>query len=543
MSKIYGTSGNDTMSGQGNDSLYGGAGNDYIEFLGGKGGLYGGNGNDTLVGSKTGTAQIHMYGGDGNDTIRIDVTNGFSSLIADGHHVFGGRGSDKFMIVNSSANSGGLVGRIDDFDSSRDTIWLDGVQLDLANLPGGSRIVEVDGQQWLVVSNKSVYALEGARKSTNFRNHEEDHYPNEKFQKEITDNVYVNDIASKASTTYEDRNNYVPYNYYQAVESSLNKTVTVNTEYTGSSSAPVDAEMTYVTVLGTVANDLIFDGGGVEDTIFGGAGSDVIDANGGNDVVYGGDGNDLIAGGLDRDVLYGETGNDTVFGGTENDTIYGGIGFDSIYGGSGSDALYGGDASDRIYGMSGADSLVGGAGNDSLYGGIGDDTIRGEDNGDLIYGDDGNDLVYGDGGEDTVNGGPGNDSIYGGASDDFIYGGAGNDFIRGGSGKDIASGGSGTDRFAFSDGDMINWANLSGTTEEMSLKLDRVMDFVVGQDKIDFSNFTGVNSRSDFSMWQTIIDGNAYFTLRVLATNERILIDVTDDITYSSMYIDSNFIF
>jgi uncharacterized protein YjiK len=76
------------------------------------------------------------------------------------------------------------------------------------------------------------------------------------------------------------------------------------------------------------------------------------------------------------------------------------------------------------------------------------------------------------GNADTLNGTAGNDTLFGLAGNDTINGGAGNDTIYGGAGVDLLFGGTGNDVFGF------NNANEG---------IDKINDFVVGEDKIAIS--------------------------------------------------------
>lgn len=561
---IYGGAGNDQIiGGTGNDTLYGGGGSDTLNGWGGddviihegNGGMLGGQqGNDYLFAKKIGYGQFHLYGGEDNDTLVMDLNNTGSTWGWQGHHGFGGEGADQFRFQNVSGATNTLFGRIEDYDHSRDTIWLEGTQINLNSLPSNVKIVNYDGQQWLVFDGKAAYALEGARKAAGQHNGEEDHFIG---SSKAEANAILAIMNGSSAVAYIDQLNFVPYQLYSAVEASLNRTISFNTVKPN----PNDENTWQSTVTGTSAADWIYSGEGLSDSIYGGAGDDVIDASGGRDTVYGGEGNDMIAGGLDDDILYGGNGNDTIYGGSENDalygengndylhggtgndTLYGGAGNDTLYGGHGNDTLNGGAGADRLYGEDGNDRLNGDAGNDSLYGGAGNDSLYGGNDNDLIYGGAGADRLYGDAGNDTLYGDNGNDQLFGGAGSDSLYGGAGNDTITGGAGQDIVWGGAGADVFVFNTGDLIDWGNLTGTPEERNLFLDRVEDFVIGQDKIDLSGFAGVSSMSDFSMWKTTIDGDDYFTLRVLSSNERILINVDDSVVWNQIYNADNFLF
>lgn len=156
---------------------------------------------------------------------------------------------------------------------------------------------------------------------------------------------------------------------------------------------------------------------------------DVIDGHGGNDRLRGRDGNDRIDGGSGRDILLGERG------------------YDILNGGDGDDFLYGG------------------RGDDMLFGGNGDDLLRGNLNNDELHGGAGVDLLYGGGG---------NDRLFGGDDRDYLLGENGNDILDGGRGNDNLRGGAGADVFVFRNADY---------------GYDRVMDYEMGKDRIDLTDF------------------------------------------------------
>ena len=84
----------------------------------------------------------------------------------------------------------------------------------------------------------------------------------------------------------------------------------------------------------------------------------------GNDTLSGGAGNDSLDGGIGQDRMLGGTGNDRVLGGSGNDLVIGDLGNDSLYGGVGNDTLQGGNDADLLQGGLGRDELSGGAGAD-----------------------------------------------------------------------------------------------------------------------------------------------------------------------------------
>jgi Ca2+-binding RTX toxin-like protein len=90
------------------------------------------------------------------------------------------------------------------------------------------------------------------------------------------------------------------------------------------------------------------------------------------------------------DSLAGTPGNDTIHGFGGNDTIDGLGGTDLLFGGSGDDAIHGGTANDDLIGEEGNDLLSGGAGNDFLRSDMGNDRFLfdvapGASNSDLLH--------------------------------------------------------------------------------------------------------------------------------------------------------------
>ena len=138
---------------------------------------------------------------------------------------------------------------------------------------------------------------------------------------------------------------------------------------------------------------------------------------------------------LNSMALGGTTGNDTLTGYESDDIVLGLGGNDNISGGAGNDQLSGNEGDDRLSGDNGNDHLIGGAGLDQLLGGDGDDVL--------------------DGGADRdfLSGGYGADQLSGGDADDSLYGDAGDDQLVGGLGNDRLEGGYGDDRYYFARGD------------------------------------------------------------------------------------------
>jgi Ca2+-binding RTX toxin-like protein len=325
-------------------------------------GLHGGDGNDTLEGSTPYAGQIHMFGGNGDDTFILDMTN-FSGT--QGHHAFGGEGSERYEFVNVGKAEFPITGRLDEFNYTEDRIFVEGVEIDLMELPrtvalpdGGEVLVRVlqheqesirgedlGSQQFLAIGDNIFYALEGARDGVNFANNpvnaEERHFFGEDA---------VAEMREAPSVDYVDPQNQVNAHFFEhRVDLNL---------VSGRGG---------LNVRGSNDDDYLFGIKSTTDGVRSGAqtmhgrdGDDIINANTGNDTVFGGDGNDLIAGGIDFDELHGDAGDDMLWGGDGNDTLYGGEGNDFLDGGRNDDVLFGGP---------GNNTLVGGQGNDTLTGG------------------------------------------------------------------------------------------------------------------------------------------------------------------------------
>jgi Ca2+-binding RTX toxin-like protein len=483
---IHGDGGEDWILGWGGDDLL------TAEHASGQSGLWGNGGNDTLIGAVPGYGQIHMSGAEGDDRLVLDVTN---EMGLQGHHAYGGKGADTFEFINVDAAEVPILGRIDDFDASQDSLWIEGNEIDLFDLPDGVDVVEYQEQFWLKIGDNILYALEGARDGGAER-----HF-----------SAWPEDINELKVVEFLDNVNQVPFELFADEVEELNALYT-------------EAVQTQ----GTSGDDWIYDNklnrfdenenltATADSIITGGDGNDVIEAGKGDDRVGGGNGDDLIAGGQDEDRLYGNDGDDKMWGGSENDMLSGGRGDDVLHGGGGNDTLRGGADNDMLFGDAGNDVLAGHRGDDHLLGGAGQDSL------------------YGNTGEDMLDGGRGHD---------FLRGGAGNDVLRGGAGHDQLHGGEGSDVFDIQDGDLMNWSSLSGTKDDRLDDLDVVQDFTVGEDTLSFEENSDVEDMSDLKAWKVEVDENVMFMLQIPSTNERLLVDVEEDAEWSDVMDESNFLF
>ena len=220
-----------------------------------------------------------------------------------------------------------------------------------------------------------------------------------------------------------------------------------------------------------------------------------------------------------------------------NDKLNGTAGNDTINAGRGEDRLWGDDGDDKLYGDEGNDVLEGGAGADTLDGGIGDDYayyltsnagvivrlhsnvskfghaegdkliniehLEGSEHNDILAGDGKDNLLSGGAGDDVLYGGPagGDDMMYGGDGDDRVFGGKGSDRITGGKGNDFVKGGPGDDIIVVDgdDMDILYGGPDSDRFQFFPSKLGggSIRDFTDGEDVIDLTEFTNVDSIDD----------------------------------------------
>jgi serralysin len=277
-------------------------------------------------------------------------------------------------------------------------------------------------------------------------------------------------------------------------------------------------------IIGGVGDDLLngtsnpdkFYGSLGKDTIRGYNSDDILEGGGGDDHLYGDDGNDKLHGSLGNDLIDGGPSQDTLVGGSGNDWLKGQYGDDRLWGGEDNDTLDGGQNQDQLYGEAGNDNLIGGDGDDTLDGGNGSDQLNGGEHQDLLTGGTGQDTLLGDNGDDRLYGGNDGDRLLGGSGHDQLYGDAGNDTLIGGTWNDQMTGGSGSDRFIFEQGNSF----LGG-------EHDRILDFQIGVDRIEFHNFNNFNSSNGFNQLisQGYLKNSGSNTVIQLNTGGQLLIE------------------
>jgi Ca2+-binding RTX toxin-like protein len=323
------------------------------------GGVYAAGGNDTVhVYATEGREQNYTFGGTGDDRIFLHFGAFAAGLPhSHGHHVRGdidsalARGRDVFAFADLSRVEGVVVGRIEDFEATRDTLRIEGEVVDLvggfsSGTFGGHqlRVVAYNGdlgddsaqgtpQQWLLIETAAggtvFYALEGARVDV------------ARGGKEANFIDTLPDFATLPTVAFSDPVNYVP----------LDKDGNEHVPEEGGLFINDDDE-TYTDDADGKDVTTVISGTAFGDVIAAGLNSDTVEAHGGNDKVWGGTGHDTIDAGAGNDAVWGGRGNDLLLGGDGDDTLFGGAGDDTILGGAGNDVIH-------VFGSTGA--AVGGA--------------------------------------------------------------------------------------------------------------------------------------------------------------------------------------
>ena len=442
---LYGSASNETLSGlNGNDTLYGNAGNDT---------LIGGSGNDSLFGG-SGENTYRFALGDGNDTITPDSnysdTLRFAADIASSDLIVERMGNDLLLHHQNGSDSVKIIG------------WYS-VSHQLKQV-----VFDSDATTW---SNSTLYTMgithadsytlnpgDGAKSIEDWGGADTLTFADGIGETDIT----ISRIGQDLKFTHVNGLDSVTVN--QWFNNLSNQIETIRFAATGTVLTAAQHTTPFLTLTGTVANDVIQGGNAYGETLAGLGGNDTLNGGDGQDTYLfnQGDGQDTVT-----DTSY--AGNFFIFGpgllsqlnvstNASNDTVYS-FGTDKVTVKAGSssqilkfisngtaaaDTLNGGSYNDIIYGLDGNDAINGSSGTDDLYGDAGNDTITGGDDTDWLYGGDGDDVLDGNKltGIDEIEtnfsnnldyyvGGKGNDTLHGNSNNDSYYFnlGDGNDVI------------------------------------------------------------------------------------------------------------------
>ena len=244
---LYGSDGNDQVSGgNGDDQVYGNAGDDWLS---------GGAGNDYVRG---GTGSDTMAGGAGNDVYRF------------------GSGAN-VVVYDADVNGNDLI--LADADSSRDVLYFRNTNM--------SNYAELVGDDLVL------------------------YYWNEAEDRNYSVTLQGWGLGGGNRINQYQQNYSMGENIRYNLSGGTNGGDSVN--YSGNTNA-----LLYYGFDG----DDSFHGGEARDRVYGGNGADEI---------YGGNGDDRLKGQGGNDLLYGEAGNDVLFGGIGNDWFSGGSGSDTYW--------------------------------------------------------------------------------------------------------------------------------------------------------------------------------------------------------------------
>ena len=424
---MYGSSGLDTLNGGlGDDTLYGDDGNDTLNGDDGNDRLYGGDGGDAI------------NGGDGNDTVFVSG----ATIALD--TIDGGAGADTLDL------SGLTFGTWMDLGFGNPELWnfSGGVWYQLADLASVENFVGTNSDDWMRLDDADNVATGGGGNDLIYGMGGNDRLSGGDGNDKLFGGS-GNDVMTAGNGTdemYGESGN----DTFKFVGGTANGTDWAQGD-AGTDTADFSAvtnkmwiDLTFSNVEAWTYNTV---GGGTSamsylrgiENIIGTGQSDQIYGDGNGNGISGGNGDDFIVGRGGNDVLSGDAGYDRLFGDDGNDTLSGGLGVDELYGGNNDDTfLFSGG------GNTGVDYVDGGSGNDTAdFSGLSGIawadlglsanqawtnysntwTIIGQlANVDNLTGTSLNDQFWGDGNANIFIGGAGNDQFTGrGGIDTFKY--------------------------------------------------------------------------------------------------------------------------
>ena len=349
-----GTRGGDLMStgtnsgdfyfngGQGDDTITGGLGNDFLVGGAGADALTDDTGNDTALGG--GGADVISLGA-GVDTVIYNITSDGADSVDTG-------GGDDVVLISAGTAAAPVT-------SGQIRVTFTSADVGNGAATDGENAANEDGG----LAVRLQFENEGSGAGTVLR----------------SDDEGVTFVSSTAGVTFDVRD--LPTG---TARGDRFEVVTLGTSGADLQTA-VQADRSYY-----------FNAGQGNDTVFGGSAADFLVGGGGDDTLNGGAGDDSFLGGGGEDRLTGETGNDRLDGGDADDFLDGRVGNDTLLGGAGQDTLRGNVGADVLNGGGGRDNMnVGVDGDvDVLVFGAVTDSARGAGLSDLVIGfDSGEDKI------------------------------------------------------------------------------------------------------------------------------------------------------
>ncbi len=397
-SVIFGTSGNDTLTGSpdpdciiglgGNDTLKGGARADKLD--GGAGtdtADYRGSHRDVTVNLSDGTGSFGDAEGDSLENIENIIGSNFGDTLtgdANANNIRGHGGDDGIEGGDGNDTLNGNAGNdVIEGGAGADTLWGEGGTGDTLSYASSDAAVTVS------IANRTASGghAQGDTGLGGFENligSEHD----DTLTGDAKDNVIEggdgedtltggggNDTLSYASSPFPVLVNFATSSY--RLGDAEGDTVSGFENFRGSDSADG--------FTGDASDNVIYGSGSTSrDRIDGGDGTDTLTyASFETGVVVNVKDQGKIVSNVE--IIIGTNYGDTINADGVDNNITGGNGNDTISGGDGDDDLYGGNGDDIIRGNAGDDKLYGGNHNDHFDGGAGADTIDGGDGGDTVH--------------------------------------------------------------------------------------------------------------------------------------------------------------
>ncbi len=312
--RAFGGAGHDVLNGGlGDDTLHGGAGSDMLVGAMGADWLYGGTGDDQLYSASntTGSGENQLFGGVGNDLLDFDCL--------DGGGADGGAGWDVLDLTS--------------YDWSGPP-W-DGVNISLIGGNGtaafGDYLLTISGIEVLILQTYTgddtvVCGAGDDQISVHLGRNLVDAGAGDDQVSYFTGGANTLDGGTGTDTLMIIQTEGLPALVFSAAAALWDGfgSVLTNFERLNVRGAGMDDQA----ILGAGAD--MFLGGHGNDSCFGMGGNDTLDGQRGEDVLTGDDGADLLRGGRDHDVLDGGDGKDTLIGGEGTDFLHGGAGADAF---------------------------------------------------------------------------------------------------------------------------------------------------------------------------------------------------------------------